>query len=576
MSDRGSESKQNKDITRRTLMQSSAAVGLLGVTTGAASATDETITSSDPPEEVAIQEVTVREADAAEASALLLKDCEPWEEPANEMVLDDLQLSYDLITSSEFSEYLPSLSGYDFVIITSTQNSEYYQQLNNYRDSVLEYVENGGTLVAHMTPTGWPCNGAWPTRFLPDGIEINDISSNELTIVSDDHGVTSDLTNEDLYGWSSSTHGNFENVPAETDVIVGKSDNPTDLPTYIEHTYGSGRIVATLQTIEWPFGETGQGDEQLLYNELEYVTDLDDGQDDGDEEEGPVEATFTPDEAVAGETVDLQLTVDAEEPISGITMGFDDTFESVEILDPGSEAAITETDLIVYEEPLPENITATYEVAVPAEILEGDELTINGEVGLSGKDEVISIGPHVVTITDEEIPPFEATLTADDQVIPGGTWGIEIEAATDAGVSTILTDVAETVGLSIIDPGAETFISDPDLIVYDDPLPQEVVAVLEGEIPEDAEVGETFEVSVEVTDSNEEVVSLGPKTATVSDDPLDKYRDDNGEIGNRGLITAISDWRNGDLGDRTLIEVIGKWRDARGAAQDINAVLSQL
>lgn len=53
-------------------------------------------------------------------------------------------------------------------------------------------------------------------------------------------------------------------------------------------------------------------------------------------------------------------------------------------------------------------------------------------------------------------------------------------------------------------------------------------------------------------------------TVAVEDDPLEKYRNENGKIDDTGLLEAISDWRDGNLEDTQLLQLISEWRDAGG------------
>ena len=45
------------------------------------------------------------------------------------------------------------------------------------------------------------------------------------------------------------------------------------------------------------------------------------------------------------------------------------------------------------------------------------------------------------------------------------------------------------------------------------------------------------------------------------DNPLEEYRNDNGEVDDTGLLEAIADWRDDNLEDTQLLELIAEWRD---------------
>ena len=55
----------------------------------------------------------------------------------------------------------------------------------------------------------------------------------------------------------------------------------------------------------------------------------------------------------------------------------------------------------------------------------------------------------------------------------------------------------------------------------------------------------------------------------IPDDPLEKYRNDNGEVTDTGLLEAISDWRDGTLNDSDLLSLISEWREAGGELKRI-------
>ena len=56
---------------------------------------------------------------------------------------------------------------------------------------------------------------------------------------------------------------------------------------------------------------------------------------------------------------------------------------------------------------------------------------------------------------------------------------------------------------------------------------------------------------------------------TVIEDPLEKYRNQNGEVTDTGLLEAISDWRDGELEDTQLLQLISEWREAGGNVENL-------
>jgi hypothetical protein len=64
---------------------------------------------------------------------------------------------------------------------------------------------------------------------------------------------------EDIDNWYYSTHGYFINLPLKSSVIMGvdiiSGEQVTSIqPTLIEYPYGRGKVIATMQTIEWQYG----------------------------------------------------------------------------------------------------------------------------------------------------------------------------------------------------------------------------------------------------------------------------------------------------------------------------------
>lgn len=287
---------------------------------------DEEKTSYNSPEDAGTSDpVSPQQVD--DASALLLKNCQPWDIPANEVILDELGIAYDIDTLENGlnAEALPLDQHYNMVIIASTQDQAFYDELiGPTREEILNFVSNGGTLVAHMVPDGYPCNGAWPEPFLPDGIRVAGEFLEDIEIVQNDHPVTVDLTDDDLSGWNASSHGYFENLNDNVNVIWGPAGQPTNAPVYIEYPYGDGFILATMQTMEWG---VGQADQPLpLFNELTYAAEGEPGGPGGDS--GIVLDNLVIDSLVDGEAaqgeeirVSASATNPTEEPISD-TIGF--------------------------------------------------------------------------------------------------------------------------------------------------------------------------------------------------------------------------------------------------------------
>ena len=342
-------------LSRRTVLRHSlvggAAVGTLA-TSVSGDDTDNDVSSYQPPTDVGEAGSVVSEFQD-DATAVLFKRCNPWETPANEIVLDELGIEYDLValdadleTADEVVPLEPEL---DMVILPSTQDQTFYDIMSqDLRQDILEYVFAGGTLVAHMATNGWPCTGEFPHPFLPNEITTEGDFIEEIGVNDGDHPIVDGLTDADLSGWGASAHGHFTNLDTdEVNVIFGAREGPEAAPVCIEYPFGDGSVIATVQTAEWPFGRDA-GTEALLFNELSYAVGADAPE--PPEETGLVlndlsVESIIPGEAAQGEQIEIAATAvnRTESDITGsIDVDFDnEVIGSIDIdLDPDASVDI--------------------------------------------------------------------------------------------------------------------------------------------------------------------------------------------------------------------------------------------
>lgn len=201
------------------------------------------------------------------ASTLLIKDCQPWETRANEIVLDGLGEAFDTIGSRAVNDI--DLSRYETVIIPSSQTVTYYDRLAAESTTFDSFVSEGGTLVAHVTDSGWPCSTQAAMSFLPRGVGKRNATADYLDRADSDHPVFDGLSDNALDNWDSSTHGYLTDLPDDATVAVGINGDRSRA-TYAEYEHGSGKVLATMQTLEWPWN-SGSGTKEVLRNELEYA-----------------------------------------------------------------------------------------------------------------------------------------------------------------------------------------------------------------------------------------------------------------------------------------------------------------
>jgi len=210
-------------------------------------------------------------------TALLIEDSYPWSKNSNEQVLIEFGVSYDRIRSSSLNQ--ADLSNYKFIMYSSSQSSTYYRNLEANLGKISKFVSDGGLLVAHCCDGGW---GGADWRFnsiLPGDVTHEmyrdswSLLSQNIYIANPDHPIADGLSNSMLCDWTYSTHGAFTNIPAGAEVIM-TTDN--EKPTYIEYPYGKGKVLATMQTIEWGYGDWGSWNwyinaPELLRNEMRYA-----------------------------------------------------------------------------------------------------------------------------------------------------------------------------------------------------------------------------------------------------------------------------------------------------------------
>lgn len=213
--------------------------------------------------------------------ALLIQDFDPWDYNSNELALQELGISYDVINSTNLGTV--DLSQYKFIMYASDQPTSYYTNLANNIAAIEAFVSGGGLLIGHVCDDGW-AGGDWTTEhILPGNVQHVGVGEDDLVIVDITHPIVRGTPpgNFDIYGtdpnyfdgWVSSTHGYLTNLPPNADVVIEiESGANAGQPTYIDYPFGSGKVLATMQTVEWGYGAYGMPHPwpELLRNELRY------------------------------------------------------------------------------------------------------------------------------------------------------------------------------------------------------------------------------------------------------------------------------------------------------------------
>ena len=219
-------------------------------------------------EAVAVEAGGIGALAAGDKEVLIIKDYDPWDDDGNVEALDSIPgKTWDIINTGDIAT--TTLSDYRIVIVASDQTTATYDALIAAAGDIADYVSGGGVLLAHGCDDGWNW-GHWSSSWLPGGVGHVNSNQNELSIVDATSPIVDDISDAALDNWSYSTHGYLTNLPGNANIIIGITGNPTGQPTYIEYGYGSGLVLASMQTMEWPWAG-GAGTQQLLINEIEYA-----------------------------------------------------------------------------------------------------------------------------------------------------------------------------------------------------------------------------------------------------------------------------------------------------------------
>ncbi|WP_225807657.1 pyrolysin [Thermococcus bergensis] len=198
---------------------------------------------------------------------LILKNVDAWNSNANEQILTELGVSYDVMTASQLSSLAASdlINTYDMILITSDQNQVFYNDLGPQMPKLEEFVKAGKVLQIHAANWGWH-GGRWTTP-LPAGVEIVNSYSNYEYMVKNGTWLYS----------TYSSHGYLINVPTGAEIITVQGDGSTpdySKPSTIIYSFGSGRVMASGLTFEYSVRYGGPEWKaflkELIVDNLEY------------------------------------------------------------------------------------------------------------------------------------------------------------------------------------------------------------------------------------------------------------------------------------------------------------------
>jgi hypothetical protein len=181
------------------------------------------------------------------ATTLLLQDVEPWGFDSNEQVLGSLGVAYDVVGSKQFSQL--SLDGYATLIVASNQPQRFYNRLGKRADVIDAWLRHGArTLEFHAA---YQPDNYW-TFTLPGqiGVEWDPQYTDRLTWSTD--ALTQDLPEKMTGDYAS--HVTFAGPlhVVKSQVLIVTNDGQHK-PVMIDYCIGTGRVIATGQTVEYAY-----------------------------------------------------------------------------------------------------------------------------------------------------------------------------------------------------------------------------------------------------------------------------------------------------------------------------------
>jgi RHS repeat-associated protein len=187
----------------------------------------------------------------AQADVLLIKNKNPWDSSANEIVLSDLGISYKVVTIESATSM--DLSNYKLIIVANDQNDDFYRTLSKIRTELELFVMNGGTLLYGICDAGW--GSGYSDLSIPGDIQLGNVDYQKYNyIVDTNHPIVTGLltnepplTNSQLYNnYASHRYFELSSLPSDTNIILNAGDNK---PTLIEYPMGNGIVIAS--TLTW-------------------------------------------------------------------------------------------------------------------------------------------------------------------------------------------------------------------------------------------------------------------------------------------------------------------------------------
>lgn len=203
-------------------------------------------------------------AGGAQPRILLVEDADSWQTGyQNEVVLNDLGLAYDKITSDQLAGI--DLYQYTHLLAPSDQPQYFYDNLDAKMASITEWVYAGGSFQFNACDVGW-AGGHW--NIGPGGItHVYPVYVQQNYIQAPGHPILQGQNDSMFTDWNYVSHGYFENLPAGTQVLLSVNPDGTQ-PTLVDFNLDKGHVVASQNTLEWTNAGRGYQSNPLILDQI--------------------------------------------------------------------------------------------------------------------------------------------------------------------------------------------------------------------------------------------------------------------------------------------------------------------
>jgi len=201
-------------------------------------------------------------ARTAGAQVLIVEDHAPWGRLLNETLLDSMGVAWDRVSAAELAA--TDLTGYAVVLLAGDQGTLTYALLGGQAARLATYVEEGGTLEAHLA--GWGSNlGDASLLPLPGGVGVRLRLTVRNHVLAPTHPLLAGVP--DPFTGTFASHGFLVGLPAGALALARDTEGGV---TLAEYALGAGRVLVGTQPFEYGLA-TGQPAGTILRNLLPYA-----------------------------------------------------------------------------------------------------------------------------------------------------------------------------------------------------------------------------------------------------------------------------------------------------------------